>query len=182
MNNTAIPGQQPSTLQKSQINGSPSRKFCNGILLQAPALNHMGGGKAQREDFDASNGQIQRSSSIRCRQGGSISERLPGFEPPDENSADEDCGSNGAASPERKNFAAKYGELTQKYSSKNFRDNPLVSNKGRYCGLINFVFQDRSATIDLTSSIVKKKRENDKLISVQSNLGLIVSNNNHQGS
>jgi hypothetical protein len=82
----------------------------------------------------------------------------------------------------RKNFAAKYGELTQKYSSKNFRDNPLVSNKGRSRGLIDFVFPDRAATIDLTSSTAKKKREIDQHMSVQSNNGLIVSNNNHQGS
>ena len=82
----------------------------------------------------------------------------------------------------RKNFAAKYGELTQKYSSKNFRDNPLVSDKGRSRGSISFVMQDRAATIDMISDKTKKKKENDKNMSVQSNNGLIASNNNHQGS
>ncbi len=89
------------------------------------------------------------SGSLRGRQGGSISERLPGFEPPDENSSDDDPGCG--ASPERRNFAVKYGELTQKYSSKNFRDNPLLSNKGRSRGNIDFVIQDRAATFDMLS-------------------------------
>lgn len=142
----------------------------------------MGGGIAQRDDCEDSNMHIKGSGSNRCRQGGSISERLPASEPPDENSGDDDCGSNGASSPLRKNFAAKYGELTQKYSSKNFRDNPLVSDKGRSRGSISFVMQDRAATIDVISDKTKKKKENDKHMSVQSNNGLIASNNNHQGS
>ena len=181
MNNTTPPD-QPSTLQNSSLNANRNREYANGLLLQAPAAHHMGGGLAQSRDCEGSNMQIKGSCSVRGRQGGSISERLPGFEPSDENSADDDCGSNGVASPERRNFAAKYGELTQKYSSKNFRDNPLVSNKGRSRGAINFIMQDRAATIDLITSTTKKKRENDKHMSVQSNNGLIVSNNNHQGS
>jgi hypothetical protein len=115
------------------------------------------------------------SGSLRGRQGGSVSERLPGFAPPDENSADEDSGCG--ASPERRNFTVKYGELTQKYSSKGFRDNPLVSNKGRSRGNIDFVIQDRAATFDMLSGNTKRVNEN-KLISVQSNNGLIVSQNN----
>jgi hypothetical protein len=125
------------------------------------------------------NGKPNSSGSLRQRHGGSFSERLPGHEPPDENSDEEgncDCG----GSPLRRNFAAKYGELTKKYSSKNFRDNPLLSNKGRSRGSINFVIQDRAGTMEIISGTNPTKPVNDKhLISVLSNNGLIASNNNH---
>ena len=64
MKNTAQPD-QPWTLHDSSMNANPNRKYANGLLLQAPAINHMGGGIAQRELCDASNMQIKGSCSIR---------------------------------------------------------------------------------------------------------------------
>ena len=112
------------------------------------------------------------SGSLRNRQGGSFSERLPGHDPPDENSSNDD------ESGERRNFTAKYGELTKKYSSKKFRDNPLLSNKGRSRGSIDIQIKERAGTMELICGAVQKRVNEKVLISVQSNNGLIVANNN----
>ncbi len=136
--------QQNSTLQDAG-GGGP-------ILLNV--ANHMGGGIAQRLDLDnelkrkhLSPGPQIYSGSIRSghRQGGSLSERLPGF-PEEGSSYDEEEDSSPL---ERRNFAAKYGDVSHLYNSKNFRDNPLLSNKGRSKGFFEMTVPDRAATFDL---------------------------------
>ncbi len=124
----------------------------------------MGGGLAQREDEN--NLHISKhggpSGSQKIRQYGSISERLPGFVPPNEISDEEDdCGS---PNTEKRNQAAKYGDNNHLYNSKNFRDNPLLSNKGRSNGFIDFNIPDRAATISYMAA--HTKRINDKIASV----------------
>ncbi len=99
----------------------------------------MGGGIAQQR-FDLYNHNSRGHNSSdglrsgsKKKVGSSISERLPGYEAPDELSDDGDIyDDEGAARPIRQ-YAAKYGDIRHQYL-KEFKDNPLLINKGRSGG------------------------------------------------
>ena len=46
----------------------------------------------------------------------------------------------------------KCNDVTQKYSSKSFRENPLVNNKGRMTGYFDVDVNERAKTMDIIST------------------------------